>query len=255
MATLPIQAQQLIEMAKGAPRALKIIAAVAALDIIILLFAAFSLEDDVDARIDHIAELRGQLSSQRKKIDSTRKEIDRLPELRRSYDAAINSGVLADQDRLKLVSLAQDLANQHRMIDLHYRLAPEEVAQLTGSKYRIVSTPVVLTNGAVLDSDVFSFWDEILDKSPAHYQVTKFLIERNAGDFKTTIAGMGPKHPVSLVKAELDFRWISLRPPPEMVKAADAGATPPAAAPTPAAAASTPVAAASAAQPVAGASR
>lgn len=226
MAVAPVQIQQLIARAKRAPRGLQIIVALAVLDVFILLFAAFSLEGDVDERIDRIAALRIQLVAQRQKIDSTRKEIDRLPELRRSYDAAINSGVLADQDRLKLVSLAQDLANQHRLLDLHYRLAPEEVTQMSGSKYRLVSTAVVLTDGATIDSDVFSFWDDILEKSPAHYQVTKFQLQRMDGDVKAVAAGIRAKHSMPLVKAELDFKWISLRPPAEMVKAADAAATP-----------------------------
>lgn len=227
MAMGPAQARQLLQTVRNAPRALKIIAMVAAIDAAVLIFAALSLEGDVDARIDRVAALHSQLNAQRQKIEATRKEIDRLPELRRSYDAAINSGVLADQDRLKLVSLAQDLANQHRLIDLHYRLSPEEVAQLTGSKYRLVSTEVALTDGAVVDGDVFQFWDEILDKSPAHYQVTKFTLQRLDADLNSAVASIRAGHPISLVKAELDFKWISLRQPVEAIKAADAAGSPP----------------------------
>lgn len=224
MALRPENFQQMLQTAKDAPRVLKVIAIVAAIDVVVLLFAALLLEDDVDARIDQITELRGQLNAQHQKIQSTRKEIDRLPELRRSYDAAINSGVLVDQDRLKLVSMAQDLANQRRLIDLHYRLAPEEVVPLTGSKYRVVNTEVVLTDGAVIDSDVFAFWSDILDKIPAHYQVTKFSVTRLEGNVASAIAGIHSGRPVSLVKAELDFKWISLRLPPEALKSADAAA-------------------------------
>lgn len=230
MALGPAQVQQLLQTAKSAPRALKVIAAVAAVDIAILLFAAFLLEDDVDARIDRIAELRGQLSAQQQKISSTRKEIDRLPELRHSYDAAINSGVLADQDRLKLVELAQDLANQHRQFDLHYRLAPEIVEALAGSKFQLVSTEVTLTDGAALDGDVLAFWNEILKKSPAHYQITKFNISRLGQDTLPALTAIRSGRSGSMVKAELNFRWISLRQPieatklPETPKVADAAA-------------------------------
>lgn len=220
MASVQNQIRQLIGFAKSAPRGLKILAIVAAIDVVVILLAALLLEGEVDDSAAELAALQGQLTAQEQTIEVTRKEIGRLPELRRLYDAAISSGVLADQDRLKLVSMAQELANQHRLLDLHYRLAPEQLTQLPGSQYRLVSTEVELTDGAILDADVFGFWDELLAKSPAHYQVTKFQLQRIGRDIKPTVAGILSGHPMPLVKAELDFKWISLRPPADSPAAA-----------------------------------
>jgi cell division protein FtsL len=208
----------------AAPRVLKFIGVVAAIDIVVLMYAAFALEDDVSARLDTITRLKSELASQQQKIQSTRKQIDELPQLRKLYDQALNSGMLASQDRLKFVNLAQESVTEHRLSDFHFKLDPETSSPLRGTKYQLVSTNVILTNGALRASDAFAFWDDILSKSQAHYQVTKLLIERTPLDLKTALAQIGAGQSPQMVKAELQFSWRSMRQTALPEKAVPSGA-------------------------------
>ncbi|HEY1720329.1 MAG TPA: hypothetical protein VGG27_03720 [Magnetospirillaceae bacterium] len=214
MATINIQ--NLISQARKAPIALRVIAIVVAVDLLVLLYAFFALEDGVEDRFGKVAELKGQLSDAQQKVASRRKEIERLPELRKLYDTALSGGVLAQQDRVKFVGLAQDLAKSHQLVDFHFKLQPEVSAQLPASKYRLASTNVELTNSAIRAGDIFSFWDEFLVRSQAHYRVTKAVVERVAlADVKDLTAKIKSGGSGTLLTADLSFQWESLRVPAE----------------------------------------
>jgi len=208
---MALTVSQVIGQAKSAPRALKVFAAIAAIDLIVLLFAALLLEDQVGNQTAQVEQLKAQLTAARAKVETTRKQIDRLPELRQLYDAAISDGVLADQDRLKFVSRAQDLAKQYRLSDLHYKLDPEDSTPLNPSAFHLVTTPIILTGAGLLDTDVLAFWEDLLGKLQAHYQVTKATLARSDTGSQEALGLIRQGQPVSLVKAELEFRWVSLR--------------------------------------------
>jgi len=237
---MALNPRQLIEQAKAAPRALKIIAVVAAIDVVILLLAAFTLEDEVDARAAMVEQTKSDLVALRETVETTRREIGRLPELRQKYDAAMSDGVLADQDRQKMIGSAQEMGERHRLSDLHYKLDPQQSAPGATPALTLVTTPVSLTASALLDSDVLEFWDEILGNLQSHYQITKATFDRADADPPTMLANIRAGRPALLVKSELNFRWVSLRkvvaaaadapkaaastPAPPMVKAAEADA-------------------------------
>lgn len=229
---MAIDVKTLIAQLRKAPRVIRVIAIVAAVDAVIILYALFSLADDVDQRVAKIDQLRTQLSEAQQKIEQTRKQIARLPELRKHYDAALANGVLAQQDRLKFVALAQDLAKDNRLGDFHFKLEPEVLTGLPGNKYRLVSTNVSLSDNALRDSDVIAFWDQILDKSQAHYEVTKAVIERvPAIEVKDILPNLKNGAPASLMKAEIAFRWQSLRQQSEVETTIKASTAAPAATP------------------------
>jgi hypothetical protein len=234
--------RKLLAQAKSAPRTLKIIVAVAAVDLVVLLLAAFTLEDQVDARVAQIEQARADLAALHTKVETTRKEIGRLPELRQKYDAAMSDGVLADQDRQKLIERAQQVGERHRVSDLHYKLNPQQSAPGATPAFAIVTTPVTLASNSLIDSDTLEFWDEILLNLQSHYQIDKMSIERTDADMTTVLANLRSGRPANMVKSQLEFRWVSMRKVaaaggPGPAKAASAS---PAASPMKAAEADTP---------------
>jgi len=226
---MALNPRELIQYAKAAPRSLRVIAAVAAVDIIVLLLAAFTLEGEVDDRVAKIDQLRSELTGLRAKLETTRKEIARLPELRQKYDAAMSDGVLADQDRQKFVGHSQELADQHRLADLHYKLEAQETAPGMVSGYSLVTTPVSLSLSGLLDSDVLEYWDEILGNLQSHYQITKATLDREEMEPTAALDAIRAGRPAPLVKSELSFRWVSLHKTAAAPAAASTGANAPAA--------------------------
>jgi hypothetical protein len=205
----------LLKQLQSAPRVLRIIAAVAAVDIVVILYAFLSLEDDVGERADQVSQLQSELTSTQGKTASTRKEIEQLPELRKLYDAALANGVLASQDRLKFINLAQELARNNHLSDFYFKLSPEQNAPLPGSKYQLSSTEVSLTSTGLLASDGFAFWEEILKRSQAHYLIVGATMERVADDVNAALPGIKAGTKTVLVKSELRFKWQSMHAPTE----------------------------------------
>jgi hypothetical protein len=222
---MAIKPQDLIKYARTAPRVLKVIAIVAAVDLAILLLAALTLEDEVDDRVARAEQLKSELAGLRTKVETTRKEIARLPELRAKYDAAMADGVLSDQDRQKLVGHLQELVDRHRLSDLHYKLDAQQTTPGTATSYALVTTPVSLNLSGLLDSDVMEFWDEVFSGLQSHYQISKVTLERVDADSSTVLAAIRAGHPTALVRSELEFGWVSLRKP----RASGAAAATPAA--------------------------
>ena len=235
-----IKPRELIQKVRVAPLALKIIAAVLAADFIFLLLAWLILEDAVDSRAAEVESLKADLAAARSKVDTVRKEVANLPELRKSYEAALADGVLADQDRQKMIGQAQERGDSHRISDLHYKLDPQVTAPLATQAFVLVTTPVYFNQTGALDSDVFEFWQELLGSLQAHYQITKATLERMDGNSVAKTAGaIRDGRPAAMVKSELDFRWISMR---KVAPAAPAkAATPPSPAPAADQAATSPV--------------
>ena len=236
---MAVSVKRLVSQLRGLPRAFRIVAAVAVVDVVILIIGFLSLEVDVDDQATQITELKTQVAAQKQKVGTTRKEISRLPELRRLYDSAVADGLLAEPDRLKLVDRVHTMSDRYNLSDLHYKLTAEQVTPIAKSKFQLVATPVAFESVALLDTDVISFWQELLDGLQAHYQITKAVLERRNVDTNTVLELFAAGKPAALVTSELDFEWLSLRKNPEPGKTAETKA-PPQPAATAATAAATP---------------
>jgi cell division protein FtsL len=207
----------------GLPRAFRIIAAVALVDAAVLIFTAFWLEVDVDAQTEKIGQLKSQLATQQQKVGMTRTEIGRLPELRRLYDKAVASGLLAEPDRIKLVERIQAMIDGFRLSDLHYKLAGEQSPAGVKTKYILVGTPVTLDNTALLDLDVFTFWHQVLSGFSTHYQIESATLERTNTDPLSAAKAIEIGRTTPLVKAEIVFHWMVLRRNPDAPKTPQPG--------------------------------
>lgn len=210
--------KDLVRIVREAPRALKIILGVLALDILVPALITFTLEDEVADGQLQIEQTQARVNTLHKKIADTRREIARLPELRERYQSAMAHGLLAPQNRLKLVQQSQDDAGRHRQNGLHYKLSAEDVKPIPNSKYAMVSTEVSFDQDALLDTDVLAFWEDLLGQVPAHYHVTAASLERGRPLDASALSEIRAGHAVSLVKAKLDFRWVTLQPPEKPAK-------------------------------------
>jgi cell division protein FtsL len=237
---MEIDLKKLMKRLWALPRVFRIMAAVVALDLVILGVSAFMLESEVDDQAEQVAQLKGKLTAQQQEVGITRKQIGRLPELHRLYDQAISNGLLAVPDRLKMVEHVHSLGERLQLSDVHYKLAIEQTTPIAKSKFLLVATPVTLGNSAILDTDVMTFWRELLGSLPAHYQIEKASIERDGTEPETAVEAIRAGRPTSMVKAEVTFRWMSLRKIPDAAKAGGATAVAPVPGPQTAAVANPP---------------
>ncbi len=210
---MALDPRALLAQATGLPWPLKVLAGVCVFDLLIILVANFSVAGQVEEGANRVAQLHEQLDQLRTRVRSAHADIDKLPELRKQYDEAIAAGVLQAPDRLKLVQTSQEAGNRHHVPDMHYRLDPEQQKVIASSKYSLVISPVSLETGGLLDPEILDFWEEIFGGLTGRYEITEVTMERTGQVTPQVLDSIRAGRPVSLIRTNLKFRWVSLRPP------------------------------------------
>jgi hypothetical protein len=193
------------------PRRLKIVVLVILLDLLLIAAAAFVDSGDLGEQAARVGQLRGQVAQLRRQGGELRSQIARYSDLLDVYNRAVAAGLLQRPDGTRLVSAITGYAGQCHLVDLHYRLEAEDVTKDPKARYQPSVTVVSLESGATLDSDVMTFWDDVLDSLPAHYRVNEATIERTRSLTPSVLADLRAGRPVSLVNARLSLRWSSLQ--------------------------------------------
>ncbi len=197
------------EKLKALPRRLKIVAIVILADLVIIGASAL-LSDDLDERAAMAEQLRTQLGQLRQQSRDLRHQIDEYPDWRRRYDAAVDKGILHNLDQVKVVNEAQDLAGEHHLVDLRYRLEPQDHREATTGHFHSSSTLVTFEGGGLLDTDAMAFWDEILVGLPSHYHVVEASLERVGEVDSKLLADVDAGRPSRLIRLKMSFQWRAL---------------------------------------------
>jgi hypothetical protein len=193
------------------PLRLKLVAAVIALDLLLLAVAAFFEDQELHERQAAVGQLRGQVAQLRRQSADLRQQLARYPELLAHFKGASEKGLLQKRDAEKLVEAVTDFSAIHQVQNLHYRLEAEDIKPDPKARYLLGSTIVSLEGGSVLDGDALAFWDEVLGSLPAHYRVTEATIEKVREVSPQVLADLRAGRPVPLVHAKLSLRWSSLQ--------------------------------------------
>lgn len=199
------------EKLKALPLPLKIVGAVILGDLLVIIISWLLFDDMLSERVGAVDNLRAQAAQVRRQSLDFRKQIDQYPQLLAQYNDAIAKGILVDVDRLKLVNEAQDSATRNHLADLHFKVESEKLDRTAGPHYRLDSTMVSFESGALLDTQAMAFWDEVLNRLPAHYQVVEARLERKRDVDPAALADIRAGRPVSLLTMKISFRLQSLR--------------------------------------------
>ncbi|HIJ63639.1 MAG TPA: hypothetical protein HPQ04_13170 [Rhodospirillaceae bacterium] len=200
-----------VEQLKALPLHLKIVGGVILADLLVVLVCWLLFDDMLSERVAVVDGLRGQVAQLRRQSADFRKQIDQYPQLLVQYNDAVAKGILTEVDRLKLVNEAQDTATRNHLPDLHFKVESEPLIRESGPRFRFDSTLVTFESTALLDTQVMAFWDEVLNRLPAHYQVVEAKLERKKDVDAAAIGEIRAGRPVSLVGMKLSFRIQALR--------------------------------------------
>ena len=209
---MELDTKQLVAKFMSLPRGLRIVSAVAAGDLVFVAAAMFVLNSQMEDQQAHVDELHSKFNQLRKQNTDIRKEMGEYPDLLNRYNVAIEKGIMAKTDRLKLVNGAQDRSSHFHIPDLHYKLETESKVPSQNVKYHLDSTLVTFENGGLLDTEMMAFWDELLANLPAHYRVAEATLERKHDVDARLISDIRAGRLASTVSARLTFHWTSLQP-------------------------------------------
>lgn len=195
---------------KALPRRLKIVLAVIVLELLVILgtFVFENVLDDLGARVGR---LRAQVMQTRRQSTELRHQIEIYPEMRQRYQAAIEKGIFADPNAVKVAADAQDLAGRHALINLRYKVEPQSAQSPGGEKIRFGSTLVTFDGGAVLDDEAMDFWDDVFRSQSSHYHVIEASLERAPEGTGNLLDDLHAGKAVPAVRVHLSFLWLSLR--------------------------------------------
>lgn len=200
-----------VEKLKALPLPLKIVGGVILGDLLVVIICWLLFDDMLSERVSSVDNLHRQVAQLRRQSADFRKQIDMYPQLLAQYKDALAKGILVDVDRLKLVNEAQDSGTHSHLADLHFKVESEKLNRDTGPHFRLDSTMVTFESGALLDTQVMSFWDEVLNRLPAHYQIVEARLDRKKEVDPAAVADIRAGKPVSLISMKIAFRIESLR--------------------------------------------
>ena len=198
---------------KQLPRRLQVIAGVLVLEIAVLALGYFILDDLMADRVAQVSQLRASLGQIRRQNEKQRHDLESYPELKRRYDAAMAAGIANPLDRLALIRFANDWANTHRLTEFRYTLSAAETDKTKATARHIVETDrISFECGALLDTDVVGFMNELIAQQPGHYRIEGFSLERVHEPDETIFASVRRGAVPALVKAKLDLQWTGIMP-------------------------------------------
>lgn len=208
---------------KTLPGVLKVLAAIVAFDGLLVAGVNLALSDTLDTRLSTVDQLKAEQGDLRRQIAATHNQLNQIPALRLRYNAATAEGLLAPKDRNRLSNSAKDMAVQYHLTSFSGRFEPEKFDPIKGTDLAIGTIRVEFAAGAMIDSDVDSFWSDLLAHLPAHYRVLQASEQRAPVKIdKNTLDAIRNGRINSLVDAKLVFQWLSLGPASAAVASAGA---------------------------------
>jgi len=197
---------------RALPRRLKVVFGVLAVELIILLSGYLLLDDLMADRVAEVDRLRANLTQLRHKNTQQRQDLDRYPLLRKHYDEAIAAGLGSPLDRAGVVNAARDWSDNHRLVDLRYRLVPDTAKPAGSPRYVIENDLVEFECGALVDTDILSFWSNVLAQQAGHYRIASFAMERQRALDESVLTAVRHGSVVALLQSKIGLVWTGAEP-------------------------------------------
>jgi|GEM_PF-4286862 len=167
----------------------------------------------VDAQ-DQLSRVQGEIGALRGKINSVKQDIEYMNENVSKYEAILKQGFFEDQDRFRVVSVIDELKSKAGVEKFSYTIGeredvPSEDAKTMG--YALVKRSIKLTSiAAVIDADIYSFFQRIKDIFPLYVHIKDFSIKRNKNVDIQVLRDIANSKEKNMVTAEISFDWVTL---------------------------------------------
>lgn len=161
-----------------------------------------------------LASVNGSISSLGGKISSIKKDIKYMQDNIPRYNEILAQGMFNKQDRFDVERLIDEMKKKAGVVGFSYNISDlEELENAEAAKmgYVLVKRSISLTAvKALLDLEVYSFFQRIKEIFPVYTQVRKFKLERTNRVNQTILEDIASGKENSLVDASMDFDWVTL---------------------------------------------
>jgi hypothetical protein len=131
-----------------------------------------------------------------------------------SYQALLERGLLAEQDRLAAARVLERLRARHRVNGIRYSFSPQRSAPLGPgrlARITLLSTELTIEMTGVTDLDLLAFAQGVADELQGDVRVIAFSLERRSEALPDPLARLRAGAPVDLVAGRLQLEWRGLR--------------------------------------------
>jgi len=156
----------------------------------------------------------GSVSSYRSKINNIQKDIDFLNENIPVYENILKQGLFDDQDRFRVVDVVNSLSTNAEVSKFSYNIGNREIIKSPDADkmgYAVIKRSIALTNiDAVIDVDVFSFFQHISYIFPKYVHIKGFTLKKNKDVTMDNLQKIANDENDNMVSASINFDWVTL---------------------------------------------
>lgn len=162
---------------------------------------------------DEAAGLRRQIQGLRGQIAQARADYAFVQDNRVRYMRALERGLFRPQDRLEAKDALDELFAADYLAGLTYEFAAASAGRPDGAEHDVVSTPLNLEVGAMLDGDVYAFVRDMEARFPGFPVLKRLTVTRGEPLTQQALERIARGEAVPLVRATLSYDWRSAVPP------------------------------------------
>ncbi len=197
---------------QAVPLRLKVVTAVIAFDLIVLLLGYLVLDDLMSERAAAVDQVRAELTEAKRQNGELHRQVDTYPQLRHKYDEVLTAGLTADFDRVGYTQFAQSKATEDHLSELRFRVGDDPGDHPHSTKYRVSVDRASFESGGLLDTEVMSFWGDLLGQVQGHYRIVEASLERTGEVNPPLLIGIRQGAIMSDLKARIELQRIGIQP-------------------------------------------
>lgn len=157
---------------------------------------------------------KNQVSGLRRKINNVENDIEFMKEKIPEYEKILSQGLFDDQDRFRVVDVVEKLKEDAGVYKFSYSIDKRDVLESADADkmgYSLIKRPIKLTGvTALLDSDIFSFFQRIPKIFPLYVHIKKFRISRKKDVTMSVLQNIAYNEENQLISADIEFDWVTL---------------------------------------------
>lgn len=191
------------------PRVHRALAFIAVLGLIATLGYPYA-SGKIELEQQRLNRLLSEISSTNAEITDTRREYDFVINNIPRYEQALERNILSPQDRLAARHMLDDLYYRHHLVSLNYEFSQANFLP-AGNTHEVVSTPIVLQVGAMLDRDIMSML-RTLERSLPGYPVFRSITLKGIDTIQEAdLVAIRAGTPVAFFQGEIRLEWRTAR--------------------------------------------
>ena len=160
--------------------------------------------------------VRGEVSGLQGKIASIKQDKEALEKSMPAYDELKDKGFFMDQDRFMIKRWLDDMQKKSDIASFSFSIADINDIQnptATGINSRLINSRIKVEKiVSALDTNIYSFLQDIENSFPEHTRIQSFNIRRSAPVTEDALKKIASGEVVSFVNASIVFDWLTLVP-------------------------------------------